>query len=83
MTRPRPIDEHKANLAALAAGEGRLVDRPTGTTWCPVHGNPANPRCSACAGDHIAGEHHSIPPVPTCPHCRPMTTTTHADRSSR
>lgn len=85
MTRLRAADEHHANMAALAAGEGRLVDVPTRTTWCPIHGNPASPVCSACAGDHVAGEHHSLPAIPSCPHCRPIPAqhTTHADRSTR
>jgi hypothetical protein len=67
MTRARGIDQH---LAAVRALDGRLVDLPTLATWCPIHPTQKTP-CTACAGDHKAGEHHSTVPIPSCRHCRP------------
>ncbi|GAB6938337.1 hypothetical protein ACQP60_04310 [Isoptericola variabilis] len=70
MPRLRAIDEH---VAAMRQLNGRLVDPPRGA-WCPIHDTQRTP-CTACAGDHRAGEHHSLPPLPSCRHCTTARTT--------
>ena len=46
------------------------TDRPTRSTYCPTHPDQRTRTCSACAGDHKAGEHAEVPST-TCRFCKP------------
>lgn len=45
-------------------------NRPTHSTWCPHHLEPADHGCRGCAGDHAAGD-HATTPVQYCRRCHP------------